>query len=762
MAAADEHGTQPAEQQLSAAIEPGSLPSEGSPAATDEPLDEQQEAPNSQDGTAEEHPNAEPAAVPAADELQHSAMHEEQHDEQQHNFALAKDGAKVLAANKEAKKPQALLDDDSDTFMKNDCRVDKWVMLELSQVAKVSRVELQQYELYSARVREFEAWGRQSHPRSDGYGSEYARTLNSSQWQLLGNFTAEKAKGSQLFTVERPLWARYLLLRFVSQHGPEAICALNGISLFGKSAVEELEDQLASASEEGLDLRLPLEIEAEQQQAEAAAAAAAAAPTAAAAASTTGLASEQLRASPSDGDAETAASGGAAGDAGARGSVVETEGAAASHGPPPEPVEGAAAPLDHQQQAQAQTAALESDTAAGGASAVAAGADVELAPAPSGDAPTRQPSAAEAAISPGADGSTAGSANESMKATNSSGSGSDSELEVQPLDGDVAVPAAAADSGTPEPSQPGSATTSPQAVVQAVPENSTDSAMGSVTAANTSAEVQEQQQQQDVASTTSTSIKAAAEAAAGQALIDMPPTSEGPSSQDASVAAGPPPAVKPAVPAAQAGGSGPSPSPAPVSAPPASAPAPPAAPLEGLELPLAGLGGKAKGGGSVYDFLVQEIRTAKLQHKLIAKTVLELQRNATAQYAELSGDVASLAAALSKIPTDHRLGDEELAVRVDALVKAHMLHVASQMVGLQEALASSAKQQHALLCFLAMMGGVLALNGTRFAQQWPRAKYVVLLLAAANGLVGVALQLQGSMAQRPSWMHALPWGVASA
>jgi hypothetical protein len=28
-------------------------------------------------------------------------------------------------------------------------------------------------------------------------------------------------------------------------------------------------------------------------------------------------------------------------------------------------------------------------------------------------------------------------------------------------------------------------------------------------------------------------------------------------------------------------------------------------------------------------------------------------------------------------------------VRVDALVKAHMLHVASQMVGLQEALASS-------------------------------------------------------------------------
>lgn len=69
----------------------------------------------------------------------------------------------------------------------------------------------------------------------------------------------------------------------------------------------------------------------------------------------------------------------------------------------------------------------------------------------------------------------------------------------------------------------------------------------------------------------------------------------------------------------------------------------------------------------------------------------------------------------------------------------------------------AAKQQHALLCFLAMMGGVLALNGTRFAEQWPRAKWAVLLLAGANGLVGALLQLQGSAAARPGyWLQALP------
>lgn len=134
------------------------------------------------------------AVAPAAGEVPALAVHQEE----QHNFALSKEGAKVLAANKEAKKTGALLDDDSDTFLKNDCRAEgKWVMLELSQVAKVSRLELSQFELYSARVREFELLGRQSHPRTEGFGSEYGRTLNSTQWKLLGSFTAEKVKGSQ-------------------------------------------------------------------------------------------------------------------------------------------------------------------------------------------------------------------------------------------------------------------------------------------------------------------------------------------------------------------------------------------------------------------------------------------------------------------------------------------------------------------------------------------------------------------------------------
>lgn len=49
-----------------------------------------------------------------------------------------------MAANKEAKKLSALLDGDSDTYVKNDCKAEKWFIIELSQVAKISRVELAQ------------------------------------------------------------------------------------------------------------------------------------------------------------------------------------------------------------------------------------------------------------------------------------------------------------------------------------------------------------------------------------------------------------------------------------------------------------------------------------------------------------------------------------------------------------------------------------------------------------------------------------------
>lgn len=49
----------------------------------------------------------------------------------------------------------------------------------------------------------------------------------------------------QTFTVSEPVWLKYLQFHFITHHGSEPICALNDILVFGKSAAEDLEDQLS-------------------------------------------------------------------------------------------------------------------------------------------------------------------------------------------------------------------------------------------------------------------------------------------------------------------------------------------------------------------------------------------------------------------------------------------------------------------------------------------------------------------------------------
>lgn len=43
----------------------------------------------------------------------------------------------------------------------------------------------------------------------------------------------------------QPTWCKFLLLRWLNQHGTEPVCALNDLRVFGKSAAEDLEDRLA-------------------------------------------------------------------------------------------------------------------------------------------------------------------------------------------------------------------------------------------------------------------------------------------------------------------------------------------------------------------------------------------------------------------------------------------------------------------------------------------------------------------------------------
>ena len=65
----------------------------------------------------------------------HASAYTEDVDEgRKINLAASVDGATVVAANKEARKPDKAIDGDMDSFMKNPCSASKWLIIELSQV----------------------------------------------------------------------------------------------------------------------------------------------------------------------------------------------------------------------------------------------------------------------------------------------------------------------------------------------------------------------------------------------------------------------------------------------------------------------------------------------------------------------------------------------------------------------------------------------------------------------------------------------------
>ncbi|GIL98209.1 hypothetical protein Vretimale_3628, partial [Volvox reticuliferus] len=180
------------------------------------------------------------AAAAAGSQISGSHLEDDEDDGRKINLAAASDGASIVAANKEAKRPDRLIDGDDDSYMKNTCSASKWAIVELSQLGRVDEIKLTMKEMYSSRVREFVVKGRQSHPKKDGL-ADYARGLDLDSWQLLGVFLAENRKGSQVFRLPRKARVRYLLLQVLSHYGTEEMCALNSLEVLGVTAAQELE-----------------------------------------------------------------------------------------------------------------------------------------------------------------------------------------------------------------------------------------------------------------------------------------------------------------------------------------------------------------------------------------------------------------------------------------------------------------------------------------------------------------------------------------
>ncbi|XP_010593246.1 SUN domain-containing ossification factor isoform X4 [Loxodonta africana] len=144
------------------------------------------------------------------------------------NYASVECGAKILAANPEAKSTSAILIENMDLYMLNPCSAKIWFVIELCEPIQVKQLDIANYELFSSTPKDFLV------SISDRY------PIN--KWIKLGTFHGRDERNVQSFPLDEQMYAKYVKVEFISHFGSEHFCPLSLIRVFGTSMVEEYEE----------------------------------------------------------------------------------------------------------------------------------------------------------------------------------------------------------------------------------------------------------------------------------------------------------------------------------------------------------------------------------------------------------------------------------------------------------------------------------------------------------------------------------------
>lgn len=146
------------------------------------------------------------------------------------NYASTDCAATVLKTNSKCKSPSAILVENKDSYMLNECSIDnKFLIVELCENILIDTVVLANFEYFSSMFRTFRV------SISDRY------PVKADRWTDLGIFTARNSRDIQAFAVENPLiWAKYLRVEFLTQYGNEFYCPVSLLRIHGTTMIEDL------------------------------------------------------------------------------------------------------------------------------------------------------------------------------------------------------------------------------------------------------------------------------------------------------------------------------------------------------------------------------------------------------------------------------------------------------------------------------------------------------------------------------------------
>lgn len=145
------------------------------------------------------------------------------------NYASFDCAATVLKTNAQSKSSSAVLVENKDSYMLNECSAqNKFVIVELCDDILVDTVVLANYEFFSSMFRHFRV------SVSDRYPVKMDR------WRTLATFEARNSRDIQPFLVTEPqIWARYLRIEFLTHYGNEFYCPISLLRVHGTTMMEQ-------------------------------------------------------------------------------------------------------------------------------------------------------------------------------------------------------------------------------------------------------------------------------------------------------------------------------------------------------------------------------------------------------------------------------------------------------------------------------------------------------------------------------------------
>ena len=161
------------------------------------------------------------------------------------NYAGSACSARVISSNPHSQSPASILVANKDSYLRNLCtNVDKFVVVELCQEVKVDTVVLGNYELFSSTFRRFRVHGAKS---LDQTNTMTTTTTTLTTWKLL--LSAEMQNGpllhsDQAFPVASKDFIKFLRIDFDDQHGNEHWCPVSSLKVYGKTMIDEFNDDV--------------------------------------------------------------------------------------------------------------------------------------------------------------------------------------------------------------------------------------------------------------------------------------------------------------------------------------------------------------------------------------------------------------------------------------------------------------------------------------------------------------------------------------